>query len=346
MKVIQKIKKINKFTYAPIFYGALLLVLLFIGLLINLLLIQGSLSDVWTVLGHWNTIPQELAGVRRELWNLSATLIAGIGLALGAIAAQSLTRNPLAEGSTLGLVQGAIFGILFIISFGFTGFLMKYTFAILAGLIAALLIVAILFITKSKSASNKIILAGLAIGIIFKTLSFLMKIGDKDEESLSYAYVLGGAESISSNPLAVPGDYLNDTLMYSAILISVAMVITIFNIKGMNLLELGEDRAKTLGAKVLLTRVLSIITLVLAIPAAVIIIGNLAFLGLFSVHIARWLVRSRNYAKVMPMTLIVSLVIASLGFQMTQHFPEVNSGLWMTFVGAPYLIYVGLKGVQ
>ena len=346
MKVFNKIKNFNKLTWAPIAYAILLLVLLVFGIYLNLLFIQGSFKDIWTVMTNWNDIPVSLVPIRISLWNLFATLIAGIGLSIGAIAAQSLTRNPLAEGSTLGLVQASIFGILFIVSFGFTGFLMKYTFAIIAGLIGALLIVVVIFFTKSKTSSNKIILAGLAIGIIFKTLSFIFKIGDKDSEALSYAYVLGGAESISSNPLAVPADYLNDTLLYSSLLIAAGLIITIVNVKGMNLLELGDERAKTLGGKILLTRILSILTLILVIPASVMIIGNLAFLGLFSVHIARWITRSRNYMKVLPLTILISLVIASLGFQMTQHFPEVNSGLWMTFVGAPYLIYVGLKGVK
>lgn len=345
--------KFHNNVYAPIFYGVVLLALLAGGVLINLILIPGPLAKAWDVMLHWNVsdndpiaLDPERVVIQKGLWQVGATLVAGMAMALGAIAAQSLTRNSLAEGSTLGLVQGAIFGIIFIISMGFTGFLMRYLFAIIFSFVGALLVVLIIFVTKSKSTNNKIILAGLAIGIVFKTLSFVFKEGDKTLSSINFAYVLGGAEAISNNSHTNPQDYLNDSLMWSTILVAVAMLVTIINIKGMNLLELGEDRAKTLGSKPMLTKGLAVLTIALAIPAGVVLVGNLAFVGLFSVHIARWFVKSRNYAKVMPITILVAMLIASFGLQLSQHIPSVNSGIWMTFVGAPYLIYVGLKGVK
>jgi len=47
-------------------------------------------------------------------------------MTLAAIATQSLTKNPIAEGSTLGLVQAGIFGIIFALTFGMTELAFRY----------------------------------------------------------------------------------------------------------------------------------------------------------------------------------------------------------------------------
>jgi len=134
---------------------------------------------------------------------------------------------------------------------------------------------------------QKIILAGLAIGIIFKTLTFIFKSGEQSSNVVSFAYVLGGAESISGEPKAVGHDQFSTFLLISFILIAFAVLVSVINIKGMNLLEIGDERAKNLGSSVKLTRILDVVIVLLALPAAVIVVGNMAFLGLFSVHLAR-----------------------------------------------------------
>ena len=96
----------------------------------------------------------------------------------------------------------------------------------------------------------------------------------------------------------------------------------------------------------MLTRVLNVIIVLLVLPATVIIVGNMAFLGLFAVHAGRWIMKSRNYKKVLPASLLIGMLMSSIGLQLTEHIPQINSGLWMTFIGAPYLIYIGIKGLK
>lgn len=352
--------------YAPFIYGLLAIIFLFLVIFLNIyFMLNGkySLSSVFHVLTHWDNwgdkVWTPIAGqsdgaaidsvalIKKGWFNIGATVLGGIGMTLAAVTTQSLTRNPIAEGSTLGLVQAAIFGVIFALSFGLSGLFMKYLFVmIFAGVGATLLTAFIMFNKKGSGGMQKIILAGLAIGIIFKTLTFIFKAGDANQNSVSFAYVLGGAESISGEELAIPLDYLNKTLLISSILISIAVVLTILNIKGMNLLEIGDERAKNLGSSVLRTRIINVIIVVLVLPATVIIVGNMAFLGLFTVHATRWLMRTRNYKIVLPVSLVIGMFIASFGLQLTEHFPQINSGLWMTFIGAPYLIYIGIKGLK
>lgn len=47
-----------------------------------------------------------------------ATLVASVGLAISGLVTQSLTKNPLADASTLGFMQAGIFMLLIAISVG------------------------------------------------------------------------------------------------------------------------------------------------------------------------------------------------------------------------------------
>ena len=361
-------EKIHSKTYMPFIYTFVFIFFLVIAVFLNVYSMNGgrfTLKQSFFVLFNWNDMdsyhhsfspsvttidPQEIKdfqAIQVSWYNIFATMLGGMGMALAAVATQSLTRNPIAEGSTLGLVQSGIFGLVFVVSFGFTSLLSRYISVIIfSGVGALLLLVFILFNKKNKGGMQKIILAGLAIGIIFKTITFFMKSGDADLNTLSYSYVLGGAESISANHLAIGHDLMPTYLIISASLIFGGLLVSIINIKGMNLLEIGDERAKNLGSSVKITRILDVLIILLVLPGAVIIVGNMAFLGLFSVHLARWFMRSRDYRKVLPMTVVFGILIASLGLQLTEHFPQINSGIWMTFIGAPYLIYIGIRGLK
>lgn len=350
--------KFHSKIYAPIIYG-LFFVFATIGVFfLNIFFIGAgkySFSDIFSTVNHWNDVnwnpnglsDDDIREIKMGWYNVSATIIAGVGMSLAAIATQSLTRNPIAEGSTLGLVQASIFGVVLAVSMGITNFWEKYFLAMVFGVVAAaLLLVFVYFTKKRESNTQKIILAGLAIGVIFKTLTFIFKSGDANSNVVSYSYVLGGAEAISSEPVAMAVNDFRISLIVTGSLVLGALVVAIINIKGMNLLEIGDERAKNLGSSVMLTRILNIVIVLLALPSAVIIVGNMAFLGLFSVHFARWSMRTRNYKKVLPMTIVIGMFLASLGLQLTEHFPKINSGIWMTFIGAPYLIYIGLRGLK
>lgn len=282
--------------------------------------------------------------IKEHIWALLATITGGAGLAIAGLITQALTRNPLADASTLGMTQSGIFGIILALFAGFTVYETKFAFALIFGIVSVLILLLIISFSRGNksTASSKIILTGLAIGIIFKTLSFLLRKGDKFLESVSYNYVLGGAESVNK----VIGNNQFTILFISMSLIFAAGIMLAYISKGLTLLELGDERAKNLGVKVKLVKVISLIALALAIPASIMIVGNVAFIGLFSVHLSRYLFKTRSYRTLLVPTLFLSVIITSFGLLLTQYIPSINSGLWMTFIGAPYLMYAGIRGLR
>lgn len=275
-------------------------------------------------------------------WAIIATMVASVGLALTGLVAQSLTKNPLADASTLGVIQAGIFALLVALSVGWTSYYLKFLFVIIGVLAAALLLFLIITVSKGRATPAKIILAGLAIGIIFKAFSFFIKHGDSTLNRVSFNYTLGGAESINKSI----GNDQWLTLYVSSGLILGCLLIFVVLTRSLTLLELGDEKAKQLGIKVKTTKVISILILIIAIPSAVILVGNLAFVGLFSAHITRYLFKTRDYRVLLLPSILVGATIGLFGLFLSNWIPSINSGLWMTFIGAPYIIYAGVRGLR
>ena len=286
----------------------------------------------------------EFKDIKEHIWSLLATVTGAIGLAIAGLVTQALTRNPLADASTLGMTQSGIFGIVLALSFGMTAYYAKFSLALVFGVVSVMILLLIISFSKGSisSTAGKVILTGLAIGIIFKTFTFLIRNNDKFLNSVSFNYVLGGAESVNR----VIGNNQFEILFISMGLIAIAGILTFIASKGLTLLELGDERAKNLGVKVKLTKVLSLISVGLAVPSSIMVVGNVAFIGLFSVHLARFILRTRGYKTLMLPTMVIAVVISSFGLLLTQYVPKINSGLWMTFLGAPYLVYAGIRGLK
>lgn len=276
------------------------------------------------------------------IWACVATIVASTGLAVSGLVVQSLTKNPLADASTLGFIQGGIFALLVALVIGWSAYYLKFIAVVIGIAISTALLVAIISFSRGRATNSKIILAGLAIGIVFKTFAFLVRKGDKFLNSVSYNYTMGGAETVNASI----GNNQWQILLISSCLIIGSLLIFFVISRSLTLLELGDEKAKQLGVKVKLTKILSIVVVIISVPSAVLIVGNLAFIGLFSAHLSRYLFKTRNFTMLLLPSILIGITIASFGLFLTNFIPSVNSGIWMTIIGAPYLIYAGIRGVK
>lgn len=339
-----------------IFLNVTLGIILFLLLLSNMIWLGNgkySISVVFDVLkdptqtqsagaARVGISPDDFRKLSEAAWAVIATLVASVGLAISGLVTQSLTKNPLADASTLGFMQAGIFMLLIAISVGWASYYLKFIFVLIGALLASVLLIGIISFAKRRVTSTKIILAGLAIGIIFKAFSFFVRKGDKTLNSVSYNYTLGGAESINKSI----GDDQWLTLYISSGLILVSIILFIVISKWLTILELGDDKAKQLGVKVKLTKVLSLVVMILSIPSAIILVGNLAFIGLFSAHLSRHLFKSRDFRVILLPSIFIGSILGLFGLFMSNWATQINSGLWMTFLGAPFIIYVGIRGLK
>lgn len=328
-------------------FWSVLLPTSFIGLFLICIAFYGgnhNVGEVFSVLFSNELIhPTSISTqeISRSIWIILSMIVGGMGLAVAGAVSQSLTRNPLADASTLGTISSTTFMIIVSLSIGIVAFWFQYIFAIIGGIISAVLLVLIAIFAKGKLNKTKLILAGLALSISFKTLSFFFWKEDKGIGSAFAAYTLGGAEQIYGTQTFMDNPWL--TLLVSSILIIVGSVIALVNAKGMAVVELGDDKAKGLGISVTRVRLLNISSLILIIPSSVLIVGNLAFIGLIATHLVRILFKTIDYRKIIPIVMLIGMTISLTGLTLNILIPTLTSSIWTTIFGAPLLIYLAWR---
>ncbi|MDQ0513788.1 iron complex transport system permease protein [Mycoplasmoides fastidiosum] len=285
----------------------------------------------------------DLPPIRKATWISIATALAGIGLAISGSISQGLTKNPLSDPTTLGATEAVIFGsILMNVLVGSivdaNNFQYVYlAFSFLGGLLSVGFILVIL---KYLSNLNylKITLTGLAISIFFKTLNFLLRINNASAIRTSFAISIGGAENIYG---LYPSQ---ETVLYIGIvLVAIGFITSIFLSKNLSLLELGDDKATSLGVNIKSVKIFGLLVILILIPISVSLVGNAAFVGLFAPHIVRIIFRTRDYRIVVPMGALLGASVMSLGLTLNTFTSTIPSSIYMVFIGAPMLIYLGWK---
>jgi iron complex transport system permease protein len=277
------------------------------------------------------------------VWNyriprVFSALVAGFGLAVGGVAMQSITGNPLADPFTTGMSSGAMFGVTVALASGFTLTFepSEYSIMINAFVFGMVPAVVVVLVTRYKKQSPAtIILAGVAISYFFNSLSTLL-LARAEESTIKDAFLwqLGTLERVTWVELP----------LMAAVVAAGTLALSMFSRK-LNLLALGNSNARTLGLDTETFRI--IILLLLAVMTASIIsfTGIIGFLGLVSPHIMRALLGSDNRfilpaAGLFGATLL--LVADTLGRTVILPY-IIPVGVVMAFMGAPLFLMLIIK---
>jgi iron complex transport system permease protein len=112
-----------------------------------------------------------------------------------------------------------------------------------------------------------------------------------------------------------------------------------------NLLSLGEEVARGLGAKVETVRLGSTGLAVLLAGAAVSVAGPIGFLGLMVPHAARGLVGT-DYRRVIPLSAVLGgslLLLADVAARLIDRPLETPVGILIVALGAPFFVYLARR---
>ncbi|MCV3728239.1 iron ABC transporter permease [Ureaplasma miroungigenitalium] len=277
------------------------------------------------------------ANLQNTVWSSIAIMLVGVALSTAGCITQTLTRNPLADPSTLGIVSATVFMVVLAISFDFRMYQQKIGFAFIGGGVAALMLLGMVFMSKQKKSFLKMTLAGLATGVFFNTVSYFIRSSEESASSANMLYILGGPENI----LKANGFADFKLLWICAVTIVIGFVVSMLISHKLSLLDLGDEKAKNLGSSVVYIKMIAILATILLIAPSILLAGNVAFVGLFTPHIVRKVFGVRDYRIVIPLSASVGALITALGLILTREIPSINSSIWMHFIGAPTLAYVG-----
>ena len=312
-----------------------------LGILLFLLAVAAVLSlavgarsiaaaDVWSALVDPSGSDDDV--VVRSL-RLPRTLLGvAVGVALGVAGAliQGHTRNPLADPGLLGVSSGAAFAVcLAVYAFGISSGIGSVWFALGGALVAAVAVFLLGSIGDGGGTPVTLALAGAAV------TAFLT--------ALTSALVLVDASTLDAYRFWVVGSLVGrgeDVLPSVLPFLAVGLLLAAVNAPALNTLQMGEDVARGLGARIGLARACGVAAVTLLTGAAVAVTGPIAFVGLVVPHVAR-AITGPDHRWLLPYAGLlgaVLLVAADVVGRVLVRPAELPVGLVLAFVGAPFFI--------
>jgi iron complex transport system permease protein len=271
------------------------------------------------------------ATIVRELRLPRTVLGVAAGMCLGVAGAlmQGHTRNPLADPGLLGVNAGASFAVVAgIYVLGVTSPL-GYAWLALAGAGAAVAVVFVIGSTRGGPDPVTLVLAGTAVSALLA--SFTQTILLRDIETLdNYRFWVVG--SLTGRDL--------DVLIQLAPFMVAGLVIALAGASGLNLLQLGDDVARSLGVDPVRHQVAGVLAVMLLAGAATAACGPIAFVGLVVPHVARYL-GGVDYRWVLPYAALVGAVLvvaADVLGRLVVRPGELQVGIVVALVGGPAFV--------
>lgn len=321
----------------------LCVLLLLVACLIYCSLAMGQLSisfrAVWDVMLHYNADQTEhLVIATSRFARAMIALVLGMTLAVAGVLVQALTRNPLAAPDLIGVNAGAIFFIVFAITWLDMQSLTSYMWF---GFIGAALSGTAVFLLSSLGRDGltpiKIILAGTALSALF--MSFTQGLLVIDEQSIQ-TVLFWIAGSIAGRDM---------TMLLSVLpILCIALFISLLLGKSMNVFSSGDDIAKGLGQNVGLLKILMGLLIVILAGGSIAVAGSIGFIGLIIPHISKKLVGS-DYRWIIPYAALLGsalLLAADIAARFIIIPQEVPIGVMTAIIGGPFFVYLAKKGVS
>jgi len=262
-------------------------------------------------------------------------MLTGAALSLCGSAMQGLLRNPLADGSTLGVSSGASLGAVLAIALGIvvpgvSGGSVMVT-AIAFAFVSLVIILGLAHRLDYSLATNTIIL----IGVVFSMFSNSMM-------SLIIAFAGEKVKNITfwtMGSLAGSG-YVNAAALAAALLICGTLIVT--RSRELNAFAVGEDNARHVGVDVRKVKLIVLIAVSVLIGVCVSVGGTIGFVGLIIPHITRMLT-GPNHVRLLPISMFaggVFLMLADLVSRIIIAPLELPIGVVTSLVGSVVFVYV------
>ncbi|MFC4410073.1 FecCD family ABC transporter permease [Chungangia koreensis] len=266
-----------------------------------------------------------------RLPRMLAGLLAGFAFGVGGYIFQTMLRNPLANPNVIGITAGSSAAAVFCI----VVLQASNTVISFAAVVGGLLTVAIIYgFSKGTSFSiGRLILIGIGIQAMLNALiSYFMLIAKTHDLPTALRWVSG-----SLNGATI------ETVLPLFILLVISTPIFIYLSSHLEMLELCEQAATSLGVSTNRVRIMLLVSAVLIIALATATTGPIAFISFLAGPIARRIV-GVGFSALIPSGLIgVILVLAAdlIGqFAFETRFPV---GVITGIIGAPYLIFLLIK---
>ena len=267
-------------------------------------------------------------------------MLSGGGLAVSGLLMQTLFRNPLAGPFVLGLSSGASLGVALLILgtgiFGasFGGFLLgSWSLVIASAFGSFLVLLAVLSVTFKVKDPMTILIIGLMFGSVTAAVVSVLSYFSNAEQLQQFVFWSFGTL----------GNVSWDGILILVSCIVVGLLVSMYTIKALNALLLGENYAKSMGINLKLATFWIIIATSLLAGSITAFTGPIAFVGLAVPHLTRQYINSSNHRVLLPAVFMSGAVLMLICDTLAQlPFSELTLPInaITSLIGAPVVIWL------
>ncbi|KRE89250.1 MULTISPECIES: FecCD family ABC transporter permease [unclassified Arthrobacter] len=316
------------------------------GAVVALVLVAGAslavgarevpLGTVWQALTAFDPTNGDHAVVQARIPRTVLGVLAGGALGLAGAAMQGVARNPLADPGIIGVNAGAALAVVTgIYVFGVASFSGYVWFAFLGAAAAAVVVYLIASLGRDGASPVKLALAGAALSAGLSSLMNVILVSSQDTLDRFRFWQVGG---IAGRDWTV--------LLPGLPFLAAGAVIVLLAGPTLNGLALGDDVARGLGQRVVLSRAVVALGIVLLCGTATALAGPIGFVGLVVPHAVRFLT-GPDYRWILPFSLVMAPVLllgADILGRVVLLPGEVPAGIMTALVGAPVFVWLIRRG--
>lgn len=270
---------------------------------------------------------------------ITAALV-GMGLSISGLLMQTLFRNPLAGPDVLGLSSGASLGVAFVIlsagllpSFLSTILLSSYGIVLASTLGSTAVLLLVLLVSQRLRDTMAILIVGLMFGSFTSAIVGVLTYFSSAEQLQKFTFwSLGNLGNLSWV-----------SILILSVCVGIGLFLSIFSIKSLNALLLGENYARSLGLNFKKARLTIIFATSILAGSITAYAGPIAFVGLAVPHIAKLIFKTSDHSVLYWSTLLLGAAIMLIcdaisqmpGMEITLPINAVTS-----IFGAPIVVWL------
>ena len=267
--------------------------------------------------------------ISTRLPRVICVVLVGASLSIGGGAMQGLLKNPLADGTTLGVSSGASLGAILAIAFGVSipgvpfagtvGMAMLFAFASL------MIILSLAYRLDYSLSTNTIILLGVIFTMFVSSIiSLITTFASERVHSITFWMMGSFSGSTYTNALTL------------AIILLICCCFILPRARELNAFAIGEENARHIGVNVRQVKMIVMIAVSALIGVCVAMSGMIGFVGLVIPHMLRLIV-GPNHKRLLPASLFggaIFLLLVDLVARTIFSPLELPIGVVTSFIGA------------
>jgi len=267
-------------------------------------------------------------------------LMVGIALSISGLQMQTLFRNPLAGPYVLGISSGASLGVAIVI-LGFSSSLALFNLQGLGNWIlvisawagAGIVMLLIMYISSRVRNIMTILILGMMLASGLSAVVSIMQYFSSETMLKAYViWTMGSLGNLSSGQLNV--------LVISVL---AGIILSIFSIKMLNALLLGETYAGSIGLNIRFARMVVFACTSIMAGSVTAFCGPIGFIGIAVPHIARNIFRTSDHKILIPGSILaggIVMIISDIVSQLPGSESVLPINSVTSLIGIPVVIWV------